>query len=383
VFGQQVHINKIYINKLRNHQISEFELNHSVNIFYGNNGAGKTTILEAVALGGFSKSFLPCADNSLIGKGHDSFDIRIDASNDLKLPYFVKVTYNKNARKNISSSFGDNLYPKDIIGEMPLVLLSPDFKSITTGAPQDRREFIDRILSQSYKLYYEDLLKHRKVLKQRNALLTNYIKTGEIDKIMLEVWTEALIGLSASIIYRRVQFIKDFSLIFRDTFSEISQKKEIGDIQYCPQDIDFNEDAFDIEYIVSELSAKADKVKESELRRGVTLFGSHRDDFKIFLNSSIAKEFASQGQHKSLLISLKFAEFNFLNDTKKETPVILLDDIFSELDNLRIKQVLDLVERHNAQTFITINNVDFLKQVIKSGNNSIFNIRDGEVFYDN
>ncbi len=378
-----MHINKIYINNLRNHELSEIEPNRSVNIFYGNNGAGKTTILESVSLGGFSKSFLHCADNSLVSRGTDSFNVRIDALNDLELPYFVKVNYNKNTRKNLTSSAGDNLYPKDIIGEMPLVILSPDFKSITSGSPQDRREFIDRILSQSYKLYFEDLLKHRKVLKQRNSLLTHYLKTAEIDKVMLEVWTEALVGLSASIIYRRVQFIRDFSIIFHETFAEISQKKETAEIQYCPQDIEYNEDTFDMEYIISELTNKANKVKDSELRRGLTLFGSHRDDFRILLDNSIAKEFASQGQHKSLLISLKFAEFNFLNETKKETPIILLDDIFSELDNLRIKQVLELVERNNAQTFITINNADFLKQVVKSGKNSIFNVRDGEVFLDN
>lgn len=374
-----MYISNIYINNLRNHTVSSFELNPSVNIFYGNNGAGKTTILEAIALCGFSKSFLPSSDNSLIRKEEDNFNLRIDAQNDISLPYFIKLSYAKNARKNISSSHGDNLYPKDIIGEMPLVILSPDFKSITSGSPQDRRDFIDRILSQSYKLYFDDLLKHRKVLKQRNSLLANYIKTGSIDNVMLEVWTEALIGISASIIYRRIQFIRDFSEIFKSTFAEISGCKEEGEIIYSPHDVDLSDECLDLEYLTAELAAKSTKVKDSELRRGMTLFGSHKDDFRILLNSGIAKEFASQGQHKSLLISLKFAEFNFLNDTKKETPIILLDDIFSELDNLRIKQVLDIVEKNQAQTFITINNADFLKQIVKSGRNSIFNVENGEV----
>jgi DNA replication and repair protein RecF len=371
-----VRIKRIALQNLRNHEITEIETDASINVFYGLNGAGKTTILEAIALCGFSKSFLPSSESALVNKNFDFYQARADAENDLRMPYFAQIKYSRGAKKELANSYGNNLYPKDIIGEMPLVILSPDFKNITFGSPQDRREFIDRILSQSYKSYFEDLLKYRKILKQRAALLGAKHKEGELDIDLFEIWTDMLIDAATRIIYRRAEFIKDFAERFKKIYSGLSADKEEADIHYKPFGMKVSLDKAEIK---DKLTALAKKYREDEIRRSATLFGCHKDDIKITVNSGAAKEYASQGQHKTLLISLKFAEFYFLKDIKQETPIALLDDMFSELDELRIEQSLALVEANKAQTFITINNADSLKKILAYKSKSLFIVEDGKV----
>ncbi len=370
-------LNKLYLRNIRNHEETSLELDPSINIFYGLNGAGKTSILEAVSICGFSKTFLPTSDSLLINKAKDFYSVVGNCTNELQLPYFVEVNYKKNGEKKINSSYGENLYPKDIIGEIPIVVLSPDFKDITFGSPIDRRGFIDRILSQIYKSYLENLLKYKKVLKHRNMMLSANLKEQNLDTIMLDVYTDALIDLSASISFKRLEFIQEFAPLFINTFNTLTQSAEEAGMIYQPNGFTLDNTS-SIDDIKTSLKSEADRLNQSEIRRGMTLFGNHKDEFRITVNGGTAKDYASQGQHKSLLISLKFAEFHILSNIKQETPIILLDDIFSELDNKRIRQVLELVHHNNAQTFITINNADFLKQIVNEQfGSSIFKVENG------
>jgi len=149
-------IQYLHIKNLRNHNDSEIEINNNLNVFYGKNGAGKTTILEAISLCSLAKSFTSTPDANLINTGTNAYQIECNAKNIMNLEYNIKLLYQKGMRKKISTNFGDNLSPKDIIGEMPLVILSPDLNEISRGVPEKRREFIDKILSQISKSYYEE-----------------------------------------------------------------------------------------------------------------------------------------------------------------------------------------------------------------------------------
>ena len=156
-----------------------------------------------------------------MNKNSTEYAVDLTATNDLLLPYFVNVKYSKGGKKELSNSYSDNLYPKDVIGELPLVVLSPDFKEITFGSPQARRDLIDRILSQSHKIYLDDWLKLKKILKQRSSILLNFQKTRQIDNQLFDVWTNILIEVSASIIFRRSEFIKSFAVHFKSLYKEL------------------------------------------------------------------------------------------------------------------------------------------------------------------
>lgn len=369
-------IKTLNLRNIRNHIDSDFEFCEFLNILCGQNGAGKTSVLEAIALAGLSKSFLPVTDSILTYKDAENYRIKLNATNDLTLPYFVSINYSKTEKKEISNTYGDNLIPKDIIGKLPIVVLSPDYKEITFGSPQCRRTLMDRILSQSFSNYLDNWLKLKKILRHRSILLANNLRTHDLDHSLLEVWTNMLVEVSAEITWRRAEFIKKFDEKFRTIYAEISQNKEEVELKYRAFGI---KDTSSKDNIFQELTKVASYYLEDEIRRGVNLFGPQRDDLKILINGGIARDFASQGQHKSLLIAIKFAEFHFLHEALNETPIIILDDIFSELDSERIAQVLNLVKLHNAQTFISVNYVDFLEKIQLTDRYKIFNIFDGKV----
>ncbi len=371
-------IKNIKILNIRNHNETQIELSQHINVFYGLNGAGKTSILEAVAIGAFSRSFQNGEDGSLIKNDEENSFVRIDSISELEVPYFVSVANSKKTKKNIKNSYGDNLIPKDIIGKLPIVVLSPDLKAITAGSPADRRKFINQILSQTSLMYSESILKHRRCLKQRNKLISQFKTTGSINKDQFDVLTNMFIELNSDIISRRMKFIDEFSPYFTNSYNQISLGREEIEIRYEPDSIKINKN-IEIDEIKRTLYEKSQRIYESELRRGTTLFGSQKDEIQFIINGTSVKETASQGQHKTILISLKFAEFRFIKENLKETPVILLDDIFSELDSDRAQQVVDFINQNQAQSFITITNPARLESFDSDEKNKYFYVKDGKI----
>lgn len=349
-------IKSIAINSLRCHKKSDVEFSDNLNIIHGLNGSGKTSILEAIAICSISKSFLPTKDVNLIKFGDVKYTVNLLSYNELGSKYEISIEYNKLSKKLIKSTYGDNLIPKDIIGEIPIVILTPDYKTITFGSPSDRRSFIDRLLSQINKSYMSNLISLKKCLKQRNQILLDSKKSRTQDFSLINPWTEELIKISSDIISKRNEFIKEFRAYFLEYYKLVSGGKEIVDIQYRPDGIEGEIESFSKEQIIKELKYLFDNSIDEEIMRGTTKYGPQKDELDIFINSSIAKETASQGQHKSLLIALKFAEFYYLLDKKKETPIVLFDDIFSELDIRRKELTLEMIIKNRAQTFITTTN---------------------------
>lgn len=352
-------IKNLTINNLRNHKQTEIELNDKINIFYGKNGVGKTTILEALSILSISKSFLPTNDSILISNEEKYYLLKCEAINDLTVPYWIKIQFNLNGKKIINSSLGDNLLPKNIIGEIPSIILSPDFKIITFGSPQDRRQFLDTVLSQSSKIYIDEALKIKRLLKQRNIILSEYTKTKEIDSNLFETITEMFINSASEIIHRRSKFINEFVEIFENYYKIVSDENEKCTLHYIPNILNNqNNSIIEKQKIRDEYTYYFSKNIDRELSRGMTLFGPQKDDIEFRISGNIAKEAASQGQHKSILLSLKFAEFELLRRLKKENPIMMLDDIFSELDIERSRNINQIISKLDCQTFITITNRD-------------------------
>lgn len=374
-------IKKIHIINLRNHADNYIELSPHTNIIHGPNGSGKTTILESVALASHSKSFQPTEDKNLIRWDSERYFVHIMADYDLDVPYEISINYNRGSRKQINSSKGDNLLPKDLIGEMPIVILTPDYKAITFGSPQDRRQFIDTVLSQASRYYVDAIIKQKKYLKHRNALLSNYAREQKIDQKLLSTATEFFISFSCDVIFKRFQFIREFMPFFEKSYELIANSDEFVELKYQPDNINFKiDDKIEKSEIMEQLHFASKKLYHNELRRGTTLFGPQRDDFDIYVNKGLAKDAASQGQHKSLLIALKFAEFEFLKTVVRETPIILLDDIFSELDVNRAQKVLELLMTKNAQTLITVTEPDkFMKLDLSTTDLKVISVKDGKI----
>lgn len=347
-------IKSLYFENIRNHVKSELRLNDKLNVFYGANGAGKTTILEAISICGFSKSFLPGAETAAVREGASFYRARALSVSDLGIPYKIAVEYRPGTKKKISGTPGDNLIPKDIIGEIPTVILTPDFKPITFGPPTERRQFIDRALSQTGKIYIDLLYKYRRCLKQRNNLLARYKQDSYFDKALIAPWTEKLVEIGSEIAERRARFVSEFRDYFLAAYEKVSSGREKVDLIYEP----FGDSSINARSLgrgdFSRLFENALTEKESdELRRGTSLHGPQKDELKIEIDGGTARERASQGQHKTLLISLKFAEFEFLREKKNETPIALFDDVFSELDRFRSAKVFEMIESIPAQFFIT------------------------------
>lgn len=392
-------LDNIFIRNVRNHLLTELDFNDNVNVIYGKNGAGKTTILESISIGCFSKSFINSTDSNVLAKGADFYEVSLKTTNELDLKYFSKVKYQLNNGKIISNSYGDNLTQKDLIGEIPLIILTPDYRIITSGSPQSRRDFVDRILSQSNRIYLDELLKFKKVLKQRNNILlqnklnNSYSSKNNFDEDLFFIWTKQFINHASEIIIRRIKFVKETQPYFSEFYSLVSNNNEKVTFDYLPNislsngDLvntltNIQLDELKIDDIKDILNNKYNKIKFEEIKRGTTLFGPQKDEFIIKLNNNVARDFASQGQHKTILISLKFAEFQYLRNKKNETPVFLLDDIFSEIDSFRIKKVIELLRNNLSQIFITTTNPNQVKEVFNKDNIKFIHIIDGKVHYD-
>lgn len=380
---KSMRLTSLTVENIRNHIHTHFDFVRGVNVFCGLNGHGKTSLLEAVSLCALSQSFVACPDSALLRRGAESATAATAAHTDLETPYKVGVKIGLHERKQISSSLGKRLTPQDIIGEMPIVVLSPDFKAITAGAPEDRRRFMNGILSQASKLYMANMLTMKRTLKQRNSMLHSAKLGHAIDTTLLETWTEQFIQVSAEIVVRRWEFLQEFSDYTRRVYAEIAHNAEEITMEYEPDNLP--QELFaskpDVNDVSKEYAKVFDKMKFDERRRGTTLAGPQKDEIVFRVGGGIAKECASQGQHKTLLIALKTAEFEYLRDLRQETPIVLLDDIFSELDAKRAANVFALLES-GAQTLLTTTEERIYHDYVASfgtSNHALFSVHSGEV----
>lgn len=329
-----------------------------INVFIGPNGVGKTSILEAIALTTLTKSFTTHSDAVLIRSGESSLEVVAQYFSDFAVPHNVSVTIEVGPplRKTIYAQSERIRASSDLVGRAPVVILTPDEKIITSGSPGERRRFLNMVLSQASRTYLEDELEYRRALRQRNAILSRQqIRSFGTIKPLLEPWTALLVKHGTRIAKRRAEFVEEFRPRLLEAYAKLSEEREKPSLEYRPMGLDLSEEVSSA-YDFAELFAReSERVAMDETRRGATLFGPHRDELALFINAKQeARLFASQGQHKTLLVAMKLAEFDYLRHAAQETPMLLLDDVFSELDEARAKQLLELAQAGDlGQTFIT------------------------------
>jgi len=334
------------------------DLAPQINVFSGPNGIGKTSILEALSLATLTKSFTTASDAVLVRTGAENLLVEARFRSDLDVPQNVAIdlTLGPPFRKTILLNNERLRAASDLIGRAPVVVLTPDDKVITNGPPAERRRFLNVVLSQANRAYLEHEIEFRRALKQRNSILSDAkLNRRSLTSVQatLDPWTEMVIEQAARILERRARFTEEFKPYLLASYQELSDGREEPDLSYQPMGL---------EAPVVGLDAARELLREQlkivaidEWRRGTSLIGAHRDDLLLYINKDCpARDHASQGQHKTLLISMKLAEFRYLAEACAETPMLLLDDVFSELDEHRAARLLNLAEQGKfGQTFIT------------------------------
>ncbi|NUN68111.1 MAG: DNA replication/repair protein RecF [Bacteroidetes bacterium] len=342
-------ITNAHLRSFRNHRETAFDFGARVNVLLGENGQGKTNALEALSFLCLTKSFYASSDAMVMQQQQTFFEVRSTMVSDEGKEFQVRVAYDdtkKEKKFTINGAEAERF--SSVIGMFPVVVLSPENNAITFGSPADRRKFADLVISQSSAAYIEDSLEYRRIVRQRNAVLAD--ANGRDCSAEIAPWNEMLVNTGARIIHRRSTFLNEFAPFIARTYLEIVDERETPRIEYAPS-VDLSE-APTVGGIAEAMMAKLHRKRNDELRFRTTLVGPHRDEMLFTLNGMSLKHYASQGQHKTFLVALKVAEFFYLKERCSETPVFLLDDVFSELDEHRSRKLLTVAESL-GQIFIT------------------------------
>jgi len=317
------------------------------NYFIGKNAQGKSNLLEAIYLLCLSKSFRTTHEKEAIGFSKQDFIIKGKFNADNGNIQKVVFHYSKEKGKQISVNRKRLTKISEFIGNLPIVLSSPEEYNLTTGPPQERRKFINILLSQISKKYIFSLVEYNRILKQKNAILLKWKLNGTQKPSILEPWNDRLIEIGSKIIQFRDQFSKLLSTNIGEIYSEFVVNNEKLKFQYKPN-LEFKH----VDDIADNFRNKLTAISYKEIQRGTSLVGPHRDDFVFKINDHDLKKFGSRGQHKTVLISLAIAEYNLIKQQTNENPIILIDDLYSEIDEDREKRILDLLDGL-GQVFIT------------------------------
>lgn len=364
-----MYLKKLSILNFKNYPEAEIEFSTQVNCLTGNNGEGKTNILDAIHYLSFCKSFFNSIDSQNIL--HDAPFFLIQGS------YFANNSdeeiycgLKRNQKKQFKRNKKEYQRLADHIGLFPLVMISPADSELVTEGSESRRRFIDSVIAQFDRAYLEDLISYNKVLSHRNALLKQFADNRQFDIESLEIWDVQLIEYGIKVYEKRKNFIASFIPIFQKYYELISGGQEQVGLNYLSH---LNESTF-TDALIKAL--KRDRAME------YSTVGIHKDELEFTINSYPLKKFASQGQQKSFLIALKLAQFDFIKNIKNITPILLLDDIYDKLDDVRVKQLMELVCGSNfGQLFITDTHPTRLAEIftLKDADFKVFKIFDDNV----
>ena len=337
----------------KNFDSKSFVFNDKINCIVGNNGIGKTNVLDAIYHLSFGKSYFNPVATQNIKHDEDFFVINGDYHKDDNTEKIV-VSLKRGQKKVIKRN--DKIYDKfsDHIGLLPLVIISPADRDLIIEGSDTRRKFIDSVISQSDKNYLSDLIKYTKVLAQRNALLKYFALNHTFNADTIAVYNSQLTDYGTRIFEKRTAFLKAFIPVFKSRYKVISNDKEDVELVY-------ESDLFD-----NNLNTLLQQNINKDKALQYTNVGIHKDDLSFNIKEHPIKKFGSQGQQKSFLIALKLAQFDFIKVQSGVNPILLLDDIFDKLDENRVAQIIKLVnDEHFGQLFISDTHPERTEDVIK------------------
>ena len=363
----------------RNYLSTNIEVHPSLNVLVGNNANGKTNIIESIFCLALGKSYRTKSDSECIMFGETATAMScIVNKNDKDLDIMLGIN-NKGKSAKIAGIKKTKL--TDFVGELNVVLFSPEDLQIVKGSPSLRREFMNREFYQFSRIYHKYYLMYQHLLKQRNSYLKDMRKNpkDEMSLAYLETLTSQLAKVALYITKERVSFVQDISKLTYKNMLNISNGQETLKIKYKSSVLDalniseINDESFTEENLTKVMMKKS----FDDIMRGSTKIGPQHDDLEFYINDLDAKMYASQGQQRSIVLSLKLAEINYLKEKTGTYPVLLLDDVLSELDKNRQLKLLDAINE-NVQTFITTPSISDIKEdLLKKA--KVFKIEDGNI----
>ena len=355
-------VNSIKLNQFRNYESLELEFHPGTNLFYGDNAQGKTNILEAVYLCGTTRSHKGSKDREMIRFEQEESHIRMELSK-ADIPWRIDMHLKKNKSKGIAVNGVPVKKAGELIGIGNFIFFSPEGLNIIKNGPSERRRFLDMELCQLDKIYLHHLTSYSKALAQRNKLLKDIAFHPEYEE-MLDLWDAQMVQYGSRLIRQREKFVEELNQIIYGIHHNLSGKREELVVTY-----EKNADP-------EELEALLKKSREKDLKMHVTGCGPHRDDLCFMIQGVDIRRFGSQGQQRTAALSLKLSEIEIVKRRIKDTPVLLLDDVLSELDSSRQRYLLENI--HEIQTFITCTGVDdFVKNHFRI--DRLFQVTDGRV----
>ena len=363
----------------RNYLSTNIEVHPSLNVLVGNNANGKTNIIESIFCLALGKSYRTKSDSECIMFGETATAMScIVNKNDKDLDIMLGIN-NKGKSAKIAGIKKTKL--TDFVGELNVVLFSPEDLQIVKGSPALRREFMNREFYQFSRIYHKYYLMYQHLLKQRNSYLKDMRKNpkDEMSLAYLETLTSQLAKVALYITKERVSFVQDISKLTYKNMLNISNGQETLKIKYKSSVLDalniteINDESFTEENLTKVMMKRS----FDDIMRGSTKIGPQHDDLEFYINDLDAKMYASQGQQRSIVLSLKLAEINYLKEKTGTYPVLLLDDVLSELDKNRQLKLLDAINE-NVQTFITTPSISDIKEdLLKKA--KVFKIEDGNI----
>ena len=355
-------IKSIELTNFRNYESLNLEFDKGTNILYGDNAQGKTNVLEAIYLSSITKSHKGSKDQDIIRFGESEAHLRTYIEKDGDT-YKVDMHLRKSGSKVIAVNGQKLKKAAGLLGLLNVVFFSPEDLSIIKNGPSERRRFIDMELCQLDSFYLYNLNNYNKIVNQRNKLLKD-IYTNYSLKDTLDIWDSQLISYGSKIIERRVAFINQLNEIIFDIHKKLSGDKEEILIKYEPN------------VLIEDFERKLKQNQEKDIKLKMTTVGPHRDDICIDVNGIDIRKFGSQGQQRTAALSLKLSEIELVKKITKDTPVLLLDDVLSELDSNRHKYLLDSIG--NIQTIITCTGLDdFVNDRFEI--NKVFKVSNGRI----
>lgn len=344
---------KLSLLHFKNHPEKKFEFSPQINCFVGNNGVGKTNILDALHYLSVGKSFLGNSDINNIENEEDFFSIEASISMEDNED-IIKVLQPKESKKIIKKN--DKTYDRlsDHIGYLPCVMISPYDSNLISDSGESRRKFLDAMISQTDSDYLFALIQYQKTIQQRNALLKYFAKNRNFDLDSLEIYDEPISKYGTQIYEKRKDFIEKLNPVVQEFYETISGGKEKVEVTYQS-----HLQTDDLQTLLKE-NIEKDRILT------YTSHGIHKDDLIFEMNSSLLKKMGSQGQQKSFLIALKLAQISRIKKLTGKNPIVLLDDIFDKLDDTRVSQLIELVNKENfGQIFITDTHLERTENVVK------------------
>ncbi|MFW3505139.1 DNA replication/repair protein RecF [Aerococcus viridans] len=367
-------LNDIKLKDFRNYEDLTVTFSPGVNVFIGENAQGKTSLLEAIYMMSLARSHRTANEKDTIRWQQDFARIEGSISTRTNPDLPLALTITKSGKRAKVNHLNQNRM-SDYIGKLNVVLFAPEDLELIKGAPQLRRKFIDMELGQMSPKYLYESVQYNRLLKQRNAYLKQLLYKETQDQIYLDILTEQLAASATHVIYQRIRFVDQLESWAKPIHSTISHALEELTLAYrgpIELTLDMTEDA-----IYQQLMMKFKEKKDHELARGVTLVGPHRDDLTFKVNGRDVQKFGSQGQQRTTVLSMKLAEIEYMHEVLGEYPILLLDDVLSELDNERQTHLLKSIQS-KVQTFLTTTSLDGIqRELIEEPR--VFNIDAGAI----